>query len=202
MFPAVVAGPGNSNIPHNLTIHTVIYNVWHNSMMKKLCPTLTNGSNYMGSRRPGLSAVRMENLLAEILKRDGNACVYCGFKADKWQTVTHLDGDPEHNEKGNLATICPMCNLIANAALGCKVEGIVELYAKSRYPQNKIISITRKMRARGRGDAEIVRFLGLEEKSPFKMNRTYLERLYGFVTSWKGCFGRVEEALAFGYADA
>jgi len=171
-------------------------------MMKKLCPSITTSPNYMGNMRQRPSATHMDNLQMEILKRDNNTCVYCGFKAQRWQTVTYLDSDPSNNEKCNLATVCPMCNLIVNAALGCKVEGIVELYTKSKYPQNKIISITRKMRTQGRDDADIIRFLGLEEKTPFKMNRTYLEKLYGFVTAWKGSFGQVEEALAFGYASS
>ena len=168
--------------------------------MKKLCPSLTNGSNYMGNRECKLSSAQMEKLQAEVLKRDKNTCKYCGFKADQWMTVSYLDGDSSANEKSNLVTVCPMCSLVANAAFGCKVEGIVELYGRSKYPQEKIIQITRKMRARGKDDAEIVRFLGLEDKAPFKMNRAYLEKLYAFVTSWKGSFGQVEEALAFGYA--
>lgn len=168
--------------------------------MTKFCPSLTNGSNYMGNRECRLTPAQMEKLQMDILKRDRNTCVYCGFKASRWQTVSYLDGDSSNNEKSNLVTVCPMCSLVANAAFGCKVEGIVELYGKSRYSQDKIIQITRKMRAQGKGDAEIVRFLGLEERAPFKMNRAYLEKLYAFVTSWKGSFGQVEEALAFGYA--
>lgn len=39
------------------------------------------------------------------------------------------------------------------------------------------------MRDEQRSDEEIVKFLGLKGKIPFKMDKPYLKKLYGFVTS-------------------
>jgi hypothetical protein len=170
--------------------------------MKKLYPTFADAANYRGRSQNAhkLTSAEWGRLQAEVLERDNHTCAYCGFHAEEWQTINYSDGDTGNNRKSNLTTVCPMCNLILNAPLGCKVEGIVELYESSRFNQNRIIQITRKMRSEGRNDAEIIRFLGLKEKVPFKMDREYLMNLYGFVTSWKGSWGQVEEALAFGYA--
>ncbi len=169
--------------------------------MKKLYPTFSSSSKYRGpsqnTSRP--TGTDLSTLLTEVLKRDNYDCSYCGFHAEEWQTLIYLDGDSTNNAKSNLTTACPMCNLILNAPLGCKVESIVELYESSRYNQNKIVQITRKMRSQGKPDADIIRFLGLKDKVPFKMNKEYLKDLFAFVTSWKGSWGGVEESLAFGY---
>lgn len=169
--------------------------------MKKLYPTFADASKYRGlsQNTHRLSARESDALRTEIHKRDGYKCSYCDFYAKEWQTVNYIDGDSSNNKKSNLTTACPMCNLILNAPLGCQQESIVELYQSSNYSQNRIVQITRKMRSKGAKDAEIIRFLGLRAKVPFKMNKNYLKGLYGFVTSWKGSWGEFEEALAFGY---
>lgn len=169
--------------------------------MKKLFPTFVDATNYRGKPDRGykLSPRDMEKLQSDIHARDGFKCAYCGFMGKEWQTLGYIDGDVGNHNKSNLATVCPMCNLIRNTMLGCKIEGIVELYESSKFNQNQIIQITRKMRSEGRNDAEIIRHLGLKEKVPFKPEKEYLRKLYGFVTSWKGSWGQVEEALAYGY---
>jgi hypothetical protein len=169
--------------------------------MKKLYPTFADATNYRGkpSREYKLSAREWEKLQSEILKRDGHKCAYCGFHAQEWQTINYSDGNIGNNTKSNLTTVCPMCNLILNTPLGCKVEGIVELYESCRYSQNQVIQITRKLRSEGKGDTEIIRVLGLKNKVPYKPDKEYLNKLYGFVTSWKGSWGQVEDALAYGY---
>jgi hypothetical protein len=153
----------------------------------------------MTQNRCQLSAAELGKLRTAVLERDRYKCVYCAFQGDEWQTVCHLDGDPGNNKISNLATLCPMCNLVMNTRLGCQVEGIVELYQLSKYDQNKIVQLTRKMRSEGKSDDEIIRTLGLKVKMPFKMNRKYLNGLYAFVTSWKGSRGEFDEALAYGY---
>jgi hypothetical protein len=170
--------------------------------MKKLYPTFADATNYRGKwQKPHkLTHGEWERLQAEVLERDGYKCAYCGFKAKEWQTINYTDGDTTNNRKSNLTTVCPMCNLVLNTPLGCKVEGIVELYESCRYNQNQIIQITRKMRSEGKNDIEIIRFLGLKNKVPFKMDRDVLKKQFAFVTSWKGSWGQVEEALAYGYA--
>lgn len=52
----------------------------------------------------------------EILARDGNSCVFCGFKADKFQEVHHLDDNHANNSDDNLVTACALCH--ANHHLG------------------------------------------------------------------------------------
>ena len=44
---------------------------------------------------------------------------------------------------------------------------------------------TVRMRDKGSADTEIIAFLGLKNKAPFKMDREYLKKLLGFVTSRK-----------------
>ena len=38
-----------------------------------------------------------KELRQRILERDKFACVYCGYRSDKYQIVDHIDGDPENN---------------------------------------------------------------------------------------------------------
>jgi hypothetical protein len=104
-----------------------------------------------------------------------------------------------NNEDANLETICPMCNLIHHSGQGCAVQGVVDLYKKSNYSQNEIIQITRKMRAENKTDSEIIGYLGLEEKVPFKMDVKYLKNLYGFITSRKTAQDWTQKALEYGY---
>lgn len=130
-----------------------------------------------------LKGEKWRSLRRGILERDSNACAYCGYRAEKYQIVDHIDGNPENNSGDNLQVICQMCNLVKHAGFGCVVEGVVDLYRKSRYNQNGVMRLTREMRDRGANDSRIINFLGLEEQAPFKMNREYLKCLYGFVTS-------------------
>ncbi|MBI5036719.1 HNH endonuclease [Candidatus Micrarchaeota archaeon] len=126
------------------------------------------------------------NVLREkILRRDGFACRYCGYASPKYQVVHHVNGNHANNSEANLVTICQMCNLIAHAGQGCVIKGIVDLYRKSKYGQNEITRITREKRDEGKTDDEIICFLGLECRVPFKMDRLYLYSLFGFVTSRK-----------------
>ena len=92
-----------------------------------------------------------------------------------------------------------MCNLIHHSGQGCVVQGVVDLFRKSNYSQSEIIQITRKMRAKGKTDQEIINFLGLKEKVPFKMERQYLKKLYGFVTSRKTDQDWTQKGLEYGY---
>lgn len=135
----------------------------------------------------------------KILLRDDFTCQYCGFKAEKYQIVHHIDGNPDNNREDNLETICPMCNLIHPAGRGCVVQGIVDLYKKSDYSQVEVIQHTRRLRVEGKTDSEIIRKRGLRWRAPFKMNRSYLKRLYGFITSRKSHQESTNKALRYGY---
>jgi len=166
--------------------------------MKKLYPSFANPENWRDGSEEEISKKEWRTLRLKILQRDNYTCQYCGFKAEKWQIVHHIDGNPKNNEESNLETICQMCNLIHHSGQGCFVQKIVDLYKKSGFSQIEIIQITRKMRAEGKKDEEIVKHLGLKEKVSFKMNRDYLKNLFGFVSSRK-TKGWTQESLEHGY---
>lgn len=168
-------------------------------MMKELCPSFANPKTWRNNIQEKIAKEDWKKLRLKILKRDDYTCQYCGFRAEKWQIAHHIDGNPNNNEDTNLETICPMCNLIHHSGQGCVVQGIVDLYTESNYSQNEIVQITRKMRAEGKTDQEIINFLGLKEKMPFKMDVSYLRNLYGFVTSRKTLQDWTQKALEYGY---
>lgn len=151
---------------------------------RKLVPSFANPETWRNSSQAKKlegNAWKMRRL--EILERDNYTCQYCGYRSEKYQIAHHIDGNPENNEDENLTTICQMCNLIEHAGQGCVVQGVVDLYKKSKFPQNDIIRITREMRDNGKSDEEIIKFLGLKVEVPFMMDKSYLEKLFGFVTS-------------------
>ena len=119
----------------------------------------------------------------KILIRDNYTCQYCGYKSEKYQIIHHFDWDPKNNKDENFCVICQMCNLIEHAGQGVALRKVVDLYKESKYNQNEIIIITREMRDKGKSDGEIIIHLGLKDKAEFKMDRDYLKKLFGFVTS-------------------
>lgn len=167
--------------------------------MKKLHLSFANPETWRSTIKEKLSNQEWRILRLPILQRDNYACRYCGFRADKWQIVHHIDGNPNNNSESNLETVCQMCNLIHHSGQGCVIQGIIDLYKKCKYSQNEVIQISRKMRAEGKSDEEIIKFLGLKEKVPFKMNNKYLNKLFGFVTSRKTPQASTEKALEYGY---
>lgn len=52
----------------------------------------------------------MKDLRAQILKRDGGRCYFCGFTSDHFQEVHHLDHDHDNVNKSNLVAVCPICH--------------------------------------------------------------------------------------------
>ncbi|MHA1739400.1 MAG: HNH endonuclease [Candidatus Heimdallarchaeota archaeon] len=166
--------------------------------MKKLYLSFANPETWRDNIKEEISKEEWRKIRLEIVKRDKYTCQYCGFESEKWQIVHHMDGNPNNNSNGNLETICPMCNLIHHAGQGCVVQGIVDLYRQSKYSQIEIIQITREMRANGKNDKEIVNFLELKDNVPFKMDKNYLRKLFGFVTS-RATNGWTQKSLEFGY---
>ncbi|HIH29872.1 MAG: hypothetical protein UX17_C0037G0008 [Parcubacteria group bacterium GW2011_GWC2_45_7] len=136
-----------------------------------------------GRQKKWLEGTAWKRLRQKTMDRHDYACVYCGYRSEKYQIADHIDGDPENNADSNLQVVCQMCNLIKHSGQGCVIVGIVDLYKKSRFSQNEIMRLTHEMRGRGASDARIIRHLGLEEKARFRQDRGYLKGLYGFVTS-------------------
>lgn len=171
--------------------------------MKKIHPSFANPETWRGNIQEKITKEEWRKLRLIILKRDNYTCQYCEFKAEKWQIVHHIDGNPNNNEHANLEVICPMCNLINHSGQGCAVQEVVDLYEESKYSQNEIIQITRKMRAQGKDDTEIIDFLGLKNKVPFQMDWEYLKELFGFVTSREAAdTDWTQRSLEYGYKEA
>jgi hypothetical protein len=123
-------------------------------------------------------------LRQKVMEREDFTCQYCGYRAEKYQIAHHMDEDPENNSMENLSVICQMCNVIMHAGQGCVVQGVVDLYKESTFSQREVIQVTRRMRFdEAKSDDEIIAFLVLRKKMPFKMDKNYLEGLFGFVTA-------------------
>ena len=167
--------------------------------MKELHLSFANPKTWRTNIKEKITKDEWKILRLKILQRDAYTCQYCRFKAEKWQIVHHIDGNPNNNKEDNLETICPMCNLIHHAGQGCVVRRVVDLYRESKFSQNEIIKITRKMRIEGKSDSEIIKHLGLEGKAPFKMDKEYLKHLFGFVTSRNTSQDWIQKALEYGY---
>ncbi len=152
--------------------------------MKVLYPSFAPPEKWRNSSQAKkLEGEAWRRLRSVILEKGAYTCVYCGYSSPKFQIVDHIDGDPENNANQNLQVVCQMCNLVKHSGHGCEIQGVVDLYRYSNYSQNEVIQIARKMRDKGAADGEIITFLGLLEKVPFKMDRFYLRKLYGFVSS-------------------
>jgi|GEM_PF-3071416 len=167
--------------------------------MKRLFPSFADPAAWRDNFARGASDRKWRALRESVLERDDSTCRYCGFRTGKWQVVHHIDGNPGNDDMRNLETVCPMCNLILHAGLGCVVQGIVDLFEESDYSQPNIIRITRRLRAEGGRDEHIIGYLGLKRQAPFRMSRMYLRGLYGFITSRKAGQDWTREALEYGY---
>ena len=152
--------------------------------LRELYPTYADPQLWRSQRETEeIDKSAWQVLRMRILKRDDFSCQYCGYRSEKYQIVHHLNENPNNNNEKNLIPICQMCNLIMHSGQGCVVQSVVDLYRISKHNQNDIIKITREMRDEQKSDEDIIKFLGLEGKMPFKMDKPYLKKLYGFVTS-------------------
>ena len=51
-----------------------------------------------------------EELVDQVLRRDGQRCRFCGHLAPGWQEIFHRDGDHHNWSPDNLATACTLCH--------------------------------------------------------------------------------------------
>jgi len=129
------------------------------------------------------SAEWIKVIRPRVLKRDDYTCQYCGFRSEKRMQINHIDGNPKNNNDENLEVICGWCHMITHSGLWCAVFKSIDVYEESKYNQNEIIQITRKMRDENKSDNEIIEFLGLKKQVSWKQNLEYLAKLYGFISS-------------------
>lgn len=120
-----------------------------------------------------------------ILERDNYTCQYCGIQRKELMQINHIDGNPKEHSDTNLEVICSSCHHITHSGLWCAIFKTIDVYEESKYNQNEIICITGKMRDGGKSDEEIIEFLGLKNKVPWKQDLEYLSTKYGFITSRK-----------------
>lgn len=152
--------------------------------MKQLYPSYAPPEKWRnGSQARRLEGEEWQAIRRRILGRDNNRCAYCSYRAEKFQVVDHIDGDPENNSESNFQTLCQMCNCVKHSGQGCVLKGVVELYRHSWFSQNSLIILTRFLRDLGKPDEEIKQLLGLKEQVEFKMDRQYLTPLFAFVNS-------------------
>lgn len=163
---------------------SAVYSRLGNSMGKQLYPSYAPPEKWRNeSQTRRLEGEEWQAIRRRILQRDNYKCAYCGYRAQKFQVVDHIDGDPENNSDDNFQIVCQMCNCVKHAGQGCVLKGVVELYRTSWFGQNSLIILTRFLRDLGKSDEEIKKLLGLGEQVPFEMDREYLKPLFAFVTS-------------------
>lgn len=60
------------------------------------------------------------NVRETALQRDKFTCRFCGFKANKWQEVHHLNDNHADNRLENLVTACGFCHSVQHIGLAGK----------------------------------------------------------------------------------
>lgn len=168
--------------------------------MSKLFPTFNNPDKWRTHWQRQHYRTNKQ-LRLKVLQRDNYTCVFCGFQGQKYMIVHHINDDPYDNRLVNLETICPMCNQILHVGQGAIIQGIVDLYKKSKYSQEDIIRITRQLRSFGKSDEEIIKKLELTQKTEFRQDINYLKGLFGFITSRKAKDDMTIRGLEYEYKE-
>lgn len=130
-----------------------------------------------------MKSAEWKKIRKRILERDDSTCRYCGIKRTTHMQINHIDGNPKNHSDDNLEVICSSCHKITHAGLWAAVFKVLDIYEESKYNQNDIVRITGQMRDEGKSDEEIIKFLGLKTKSPWKQDLEYLKTKFGFITS-------------------
>jgi intracellular multiplication protein IcmJ len=69
---------------------------------------------------------RYYEVRSQVLERDDKTCGYCGFRAEKYQEVHHLDDNHGNNKLSNLLTTCSLCHQCFHLGLaGVRRSGII-----------------------------------------------------------------------------
>jgi len=130
-----------------------------------------------------MKTAKWKNIRQEILERDDYTCQYCGTQRKTHMQINHIDGSPKNHSDENLEVICAACHKISHSGLWAAIFKILDVYEEAKYDQNEIVRITGEMREDGKSDKEIIEFLGLKKKVPWKQDLDYLSSKFGFITS-------------------
>lgn len=74
-----------------------------------------------GTEQDGAEA--MKSARPKVLERDKHTCRFCGFKAQKWQEVHHINDDHTNLTLSNLATACAFCHQCFHLGLAGSTAG-------------------------------------------------------------------------------
>lgn len=133
-----------------------------------------------------MKSKKWKRIRTSILDRDNFTCRYCGATPERqFLHINHIDGNPKDHTEENLEVICAACHKIAHSGLWAMVFKTVDVYEESKFNQNQIVQFTGKMQEEGKSDDEIIEFLGLKKKVPWKQDLSYLSSKFGFITSRK-----------------
>lgn len=72
------------------------------------------GAGVAGSASSVSAGGLSKELKQKIFERDNHTCRCCGFCAQKYQEVLHINGDTLDSSEGNLATTCIFCHQCFN----------------------------------------------------------------------------------------
>ena len=143
-----------------------------------------------------MKSKKWKRIRNRILDRDNFTCQYCGSTRERqFLHINHTNGNPKDHTEKNLEVICAACHKIVHSGLWAMSFKTVDVYEKSKFNQNEIVRITGEMREKGKSDDEIIEFLGLKKKVPWKQDLNYLSSKFGFITSRKMIKSNAEVAL-------
>lgn len=66
---------------------------------------------------------KLKDVRGAVFARDDHRCVFCDFKALKWQEVHHLNDDHNDYSMSNLATVCALCHQCFHLGLAGSTSG-------------------------------------------------------------------------------
>lgn len=80
----------------------------------------------------------------KVLERDDRTCLFCGFRAPKWQEVHHKDDDHSNNNPKNLVTACMFCHSVQHIGLAGRNKEAVLAWLPE-IPQDRLHHVVRSI---------------------------------------------------------
>ncbi len=122
-------------------------------MTKILCASVMRRNEWFKERDPE----EWKHIRNQVLKRDNSTCVYCSWKAQRFQQVNHIGAEDNHS-LDNLETVCAACHAVLH--IGIKsIEGLISAFDCKPALTNMvgIVDATRTLVARNLRWSEIER---------------------------------------------